>query len=205
MLRARNVHVPQDLWFSGTVSRRVVRGNLSFGRLMGLVEQDQVGTVYVESQDRWGTTDRAELFTLLATLRTHGTKLFDLKAGKDLTERDLATELLAFIGSVKSEEELKQTAYRSLRTKVSLFQESGSWPSGNHPFGYGKRCYSKDGRLLWEWQPTRRLPPPEPQPGQRPPKNRKGGSLVGRLYNATPDGQLVPGPVDVYCRDSGFS
>ena len=69
-----------------------------------LVENDRVRTVYVESQDRWGTKDRPELFSLLGTLRDHGTKLFDLRDKKDLAERDFATELLAFVGSVKSRE-----------------------------------------------------------------------------------------------------
>src|SRR5438128_808112 len=100
MLQAKGVPVSEQYWFVGTVSRRKVRANAEFARLMELVESDRVNTVYVESQDRWGTADRAELFTLLGILRQHNTRLYDLRAGKDLTERDLATELLAFVGSI---------------------------------------------------------------------------------------------------------
>ena len=107
MLKESGVSVPADQWFMGTVSRRKVKANADFLRLMEMVEKDRVRTVYVESQDRWGTKDRPELFSLLGTLRDHGTKLFDLRAKKDLTERDFATELLAFVGSIKSEKELQ--------------------------------------------------------------------------------------------------
>ena len=74
---------------------------------MELVEADKVGTVYIESQDRWGTSDRPELFRLLGILREHKTRLFDLQAQKDITERDLATEMLAFVNSIKSERNCK--------------------------------------------------------------------------------------------------
>lgn len=156
MLKARGVYVPDDRWFVGTVSRRKVKANAEFARLMEMVEADRVGTVYVESQDRWGTADRAELFSLLGILRDHGTRLYDLRAGKDLTEKDLATELLAFVGSIKSEKELQDISYRSLRSRVNNFKESGSWPTGTHPYGYGKACYGPEGGLRWVFQPIDR-------------------------------------------------
>jgi DNA invertase Pin-like site-specific DNA recombinase len=156
MLKDLGVDIPEEHWFVGTVSRRKVKSNLAFNSLMELVEADKVGTVYVESQDRWGTADRTELFALLGILREHDTRLFDLRDRKDLTERDFATEMLAIIGSFKSEKELQDTAYRSLRSRVNNFQATGSWPTGTHPYGYGKRCHSSDGRLLWEWQPRNR-------------------------------------------------
>lgn len=71
MLRELGVYVPAANWFSGTVSRRNVKVNAEFNRLMDLVEADLVGTVYIESQDRWGTKDRPELFSLLGILREH--------------------------------------------------------------------------------------------------------------------------------------
>jgi hypothetical protein len=156
MLRTLGIRVPEARWFSGTVSRRKVKANAEFNRLMEQVEADRVGTVYVESQDRWGTGDRPELFSLLGTLRQHGTRLFDLRAGKDLTEKDLATELLAFVGSIKSEKELQDIAYRSLRSRVNNFKNTGSWPTGTHPYGYGKMCSTPDGKPLWVWQPVNR-------------------------------------------------
>jgi DNA invertase Pin-like site-specific DNA recombinase len=177
MLRDAGVYVPDGNWFVGTVSRRKVKANAAFNRLMALVEDDKIGTVYVESQDRWGTADRVELFSLLGTLRQHGTRLYDLRAKRDLTERDFATEMLAILGSFKSENELKDTSYRSLRSRVQNFRETGTWPTGTHPYGYGKRCFSAAGDLLWEWQPYDRS--------------------HGQLYYPNEDGGLKPvGPPD---------
>jgi hypothetical protein len=177
MLRGERVEVHDANWFIGTVSRRKLRTNAEFNRLLDLIENDRVGTVYVESQDRWGTKDRVELFTLLGILREHNTRLYDLRARKDLTEHDFATELLAVLNSYKSEKELQDLSYRSLRTRVNLFKESGTWPTGVHPFGYGKRCYSQSGDLLWEWQPHSRT--------------------EGRLYLPDPKrrGKLMEGPI----------
>jgi len=173
MLKAKGVPVDDDRWFTTTVSRRKVKADAEFRRLMDLVEADRVSTVYVESQDRWGTKDRPELFTLLGTLREHDTRLYDLRADRDLTEKDLATELLMFVGSVKSEQELKDIAYRSLRSRVGNFLRTGSWPTGTHPFGYAKACYGPDGGTLkWVWHPVNRS--------------------KGQVFNAGPGG-LTPG------------
>jgi hypothetical protein len=84
---------------------------------------------------------------------------------------------LAFVGSIKSENELQDISYRSIRTRVNNFKDSGSWPTGSHPFGYGKACYSSDGRLLWVWQPIDRC--------------------KGQVFLPGPDGTLNPGPKDV--------
>jgi hypothetical protein len=176
MLRSTGVHVPQDHWFLGTVSRRKVKANANFSRLMEMVENDRIRTVYIESQDRWGTKDRPELFSLLGTLRQHSTKLFDLREKKDLTERDFTTELLAFVGSIKSEKELKDISYRSIRTRVNQFLATGSWPTGTHPYGFGKACSTPDGTLKWEWHPV----------------NRK----IGQVFYPSPEGP-TPGPAGV--------
>jgi len=89
------------------------------------------------------------LFNLLGTLRGHETRLYDLRGKNDLTERDLAMEMLAFINSVKSEQELKDISYRSLRTRVNNFNETRSWPTGPQPFGFDKACHAAGGTLLW--------------------------------------------------------
>lgn len=176
MLADLGVTIPDGRWFVGTVSRRKVHTNDQFATLIGMVERDEVGTVYVESQDRFGTADRPELFTLIGTFRQHGTRLFDLRAGMDITLDDIATEVMAFVASLKSSQELKDTSYRSLRSRVNNFLATGSWPTGPAPFGYGKRCVSEDGRTLWEWHPSSRT--------------------LGRVYH--PKGKrLEPGTADI--------
>jgi hypothetical protein len=178
MLKAAGVYVPEEYWFVCTVPRAKVQGNAEFGRLMELIEADRVGTVYVESQDRWGTGDVAELFTLLGVLAAHKTRLYDLRDKTDLTGGDDTTQIKAFLGGLKSKKEREDLAFRSLRTRVANFLATGSWPTGTHPYGYGKACYGPDGKpLRWVWQPVNRT--------------------RGQLYYPGEDGELHPaGPAD---------
>ncbi len=168
------VSVAQDQWFTGTVKRRKVRGNAEFNRLLELVEAGSVGTVYIESQNRFGTSNRVEFFKILGLLRENGTRLFDLRANMDVAADDFATEIIGMINSYKSEIELLDLSYYSMRTKVNNFKDTGSWPSGTQPFGFGKACYSSSGTLLWVWQPVSRF--------------------MGQVFSLADDGVLVPGP-----------
>lgn len=159
MLILRNIEIPddQDHWFKCTVPRADVQGNVEFKRLLNLIEDDKIGTVYVESQDRWGTNDVSDFFVLIRRLREHRTKLICLREDFDLTSTDDIDELRAFIGGMKSKRERSDLAYRVMRTKVNSFLASGSWPSGVHPFGFGKVCYAVDGKTVkWKWQPESR-------------------------------------------------
>jgi predicted site-specific integrase-resolvase len=174
MLKQKGITVLDQHFFVCTVPRSRVSANAEFKRLMEMVEAGKVGTVYIESQDRFGTKSNAELFTLLNFFAECGTRLYDLRDGVDLAENDDATEIRAFLGGLKSKKERKDISYRSLRTRVQNFSTSGSWPTGTHPFGYGKACYSADGRLLWEWHPVSRS--------------------IGQHYTPTATGKLVPGP-----------
>lgn len=175
MLSAKGVKIPDDRFFIGVVKRKNVKKNERFNALLDLITNDEVGTVFIEKQDRWGTDNRKDLFTLLGILCDHGTVLFDLQNNKDISANDFVTELLAFLDSYKSEKELQDIASRSLRARLSLF-DVGAWVAGSYPFGYGKRCFSADGKtLLWEWQPRTRY--------------------LGQVFYPDPSGMLVPSPV----------
>lgn len=178
MLDTLSVSVSKDYWFYCTVPRAHVKANADFKKLLSLVENDEVDTVYVETQDRFGTDDVAELFTMITLLRTHETHLYDLRERLDLTKKDETTLMRTFIGGIKSSKERQDTAFRALRTKIDLFSNLQSWPTGSQPFGFGKRCYESDGKtLLWEWQPVSRA--------------------KGQLFYANSRGKLIPGPKDV--------
>lgn len=154
MLESLGIEIPEQWWFKCTVPRADVQGNTEFKRLLHMIEADDIGTIYVESQDRWGTNDVCELFTLIATLRSHGTHLISLNDKFDLTSTDDMDEFRAFMGGMKSKRERSDLAYRVMRTKVNNFKDSGSWPSGVQPFGFGKACYAADRKTLkWIWQP----------------------------------------------------
>lgn len=156
-LAEQGISIDPKYWFYCTVPRAYSEGNADFKRLMELVQTGKVGTIYVETQDRFGTDDAVDFFTMIKTLRINRTRLYDLREKMDLTQKDDRTLMTIFLAAMKSSKERKDIGFRTTRKKVPLFMETGSWPSGSHPFGYGKRCYASDGKtLLWEWQPSSR-------------------------------------------------
>lgn len=156
LLAAREVVVAEDFWFEMTESRRTVSYAPEFKRLMGLVNEDRIDTIFVERSNRFGTTQARELFELTGNLRDHGTKLVDLSSGQEMTEDGIASDVQAVVGAHLNHEQLDTTANFVLRSKAERFTSTASWPSGTQPFGYGKLCYSADGRLKWRFEPESR-------------------------------------------------
>jgi DNA invertase Pin-like site-specific DNA recombinase len=108
-LQRRGVKVKPENWSAYTVKRGKVfsPGNEEkFDKVMARVEAGQIGTIYVESQDRFGGRNSKELFSVLNILQKHGTKLIDLKDDRELTSDDMADELRTFLASQKSLEDL---------------------------------------------------------------------------------------------------
>jgi hypothetical protein len=174
MLKELGLAVPEDqYWFVCTTPRSDVRANEEFKRLMGLVEEDKVGTIYVESQDRWGTHDDLELAVVILMLRKHGTRLYNLSGRREITSRKDIDRIVTTIEAVQSTREREKLAERVLRTKIDLLDKTGTWPTGLHPFAYAKRCLSPDGtRVNWEWRPS-------------------STRTTGDLFEPDPEGELV--------------
>lgn len=176
MLAEQDLEEPTSAyWFHTTVSRRAVREDDEFQRLMKLVEQDQIGTIFVEKANRWGQTDSSNWFGSLQPLREHGTALWELDGRKDLTADDIGTEVVGIVGAHANRKQLEDTATFSLRTRVDNFTTTASWPTGCHPFGYGK-TYFVDGQLRWEFHPVSRT--------------------MGRVYTPDTKGKLIAAATD---------
>ena len=109
MLKRDGNYVPKEYWFTCTVPRANVSGNADYQRLLELVESNKVGTVYVETQDRFGTDDVSEFYTMLGLLRSHRSRLYDLTNKTDLTKKDDNTLMKTFIGAMKSTKERRDT------------------------------------------------------------------------------------------------
>jgi hypothetical protein len=155
-LKNRGITVHPDYWFSCVVPRSNVAANAAFIRLMELVKAGQIGTVYIESQKRWGTKDNRELLPLLNFFSENDTRLFDLHQGLDLAGEDDLTELRVVLGGQDSKKERDGIARQSLRGRVLKFQATDSWPNGCQPFGFGKEVYTPGGLLLWRFDPVTR-------------------------------------------------
>ncbi len=126
MLAVRGIKVPQPYWHVYTVSRSKVSASDEFQKFIQQVETDEISTAYVESQDRFGQTDTFEYFSIIATLRSHGTRLIALRDNSDLTRHGIAEDVLAVVGAHNNDEKLRQSAYQSIRTRISNFKATGS-------------------------------------------------------------------------------
>jgi hypothetical protein len=179
MLEHLGASVSPDYWFypGKGVRRSQAAHDVEINRLMDLVREDRIDTIYIEFQDRWGSTKTSEYFSRLEVLREHGTKLWDLTDNKDLSKDDIVTEITGVLGTHESKKELMKISRRSLRTKVNELKDQNAWPSGSAPFGYGKACYSRDGKLLWTWHPSSRI--------------------RGQQFFVGNNGELAPGPSDI--------
>jgi hypothetical protein len=174
LLKQIGVYLPDSdrHWFIlKGVSRSDVTEDPDFKRLLGLVEGDKIGTCYIETLDRFGSDDHSELMVLITTLRRHGSVLYDLTERVDWTGRDDATEFKRFMGAFTSRKERENLARRSLRTRLDLFKDLGSWACGQCPYGFGKEVRAADGTLLWRWLPD--------------------GNHRGNLYLPDADGRLA--------------
>jgi Recombinase/Resolvase, N terminal domain/Recombinase zinc beta ribbon domain len=156
MLSARHVQILDIHWFVYTVSRRKVSNHPRFKEFIAQVEAGEIGTAYVESRDRFGHTDPYDYFKIITTLCENESGLISLRDDKDLTERSMIADVEAVFNTASNDAKIREAAYQSLRTRANSFQTTGSWPTGPHPFGYGKRCFSAGGQLQWEWQPISR-------------------------------------------------
>jgi DNA invertase Pin-like site-specific DNA recombinase len=178
-LRELDVYIPARYWFSDTRSRNKPEDGANFQEMMKMVDEDKVGTIYVESQDRFGAgRGPKKLFAILSKLTDHRTKLIDLHTKNDLTSDEMAEEMQAYFGAKKSDTELLDTTRRSLRSKIGKMTKEGGWPGGPPPIGYDKAYYHESGRLLWVFHHT-------------------GHGRGNQLF---PDdtGELRPGPQDIH-------
>ncbi len=157
-LNKMGVKVSQGHWFySGKgVKRSQIAKDAEMNRLMDLVEKGQIGTIYIEKFDRFGSDEHDELTSRIKDIRRCQSQVYDVTQGRFLTDNDFVSKLLNLVQVYESRGELRKIAQRTMRTKVNNLDHRGQWPSGAAPFGYGKACYSQDDTLLWTWQPTSR-------------------------------------------------
>src|SRR5262249_39234660 len=106
MLADQGCYVSESDWIPITASRADLADTPQFRSLMADVERDQVATVFVESLDRFGTTDEADLLPIIKRFRRHKTKLFDLTERRDWTDPKFENKLLLLLGVEKSRGEL---------------------------------------------------------------------------------------------------
>jgi DNA invertase Pin-like site-specific DNA recombinase len=135
------------LWLEDGGSRDIAYRRPQFQQLLRLVEEDRVGFVVVDAQDRFGTANNWELGKFICHLREHNCELWSVSQGL-LSSDDAFTSLMAAVGSVQSRHEQLDKAQRSIRGKVAQAR-AGTWTGGVPPFGFDVICCGSDGKEKW--------------------------------------------------------
>jgi hypothetical protein len=175
--------VPDDHWFEFVSPRSDVLENPQFCRLMELVRADKIDTIYIDTFERLGTNDHFELTPLIGELIRHKTLLIDLGTGRQCASRDLFATIMNDLGVHTSYTERENKGEWTLRGRVDLFRDTGTWPTGLQPYGFGKRCLDSVGRVEWEWHPL---------VSKKGWENKKPfRKLHGRLWKSNAEGGLI--------------
>jgi DNA invertase Pin-like site-specific DNA recombinase len=147
-LDRKHISVPQEYWFIDTGSRHKSDQREEFQRLLQLVTQGKIGTVFCWMQDRMGTTDPDEWGHFRWTFRSHGSKIVEAYSDKDLTAKDTSTIVTTMFAADASEKKQFDISRDTMRAKVSLAKE-GMPLSKIPPYGFDKRYTDSRGGHLW--------------------------------------------------------
>jgi hypothetical protein len=119
-----------------------------FQRLLKRVERGDIDWVAVECLDRFGVRSSAELGKFICHLQDHNVKLYCISEGLEATSDDAFTTLTTTISGLRSTDELKSRAHRSLKGRLKSFR-NGTHSGGQCPYGFALSCTDTLGVELW--------------------------------------------------------
>ncbi len=141
---------PIGQWFEdseGKNPRHKAEQRKEFQRLLKAVKARAVDTIFVDSQDRFGTKDAFEWGEFISILRKHGCQLID-STGRKLSADDDGAVLTGVVGALTSKREQKEKAHRSIGGKVTNAKK-GEYQGGYAPYGLDVVCFGPDGKEKW--------------------------------------------------------
>jgi DNA invertase Pin-like site-specific DNA recombinase len=142
--------LPITLWFrddTGKNPRDLAHKRPAFQAMLKAVEADLIGTIVIDRQDRFGTSDAYQWCKFIDLLREHGTTLVDAD-GKELSSTDDVTILTGTLGAITSTREQKEKGHRNVSGKL-LHAAKGEYPGGYCPWGTDVVCFGQDGKEKW--------------------------------------------------------
>jgi hypothetical protein len=175
-----HLQVPGDeFWFQDTGSRHHSKTRDDFQRMLALVTEERIGTVYCWKQDRIGTKNPREWFHILYLFEESGSKIVEVTTGIELTAPDTATEIQGYFtasNSQKFQQDLGDNVLRALTNNA----RNGIPQSKIPPYGYDKAYYDARGTLLWrvhfkdDGKPLVIMPDGTEIEREKPPRKNKG-------------------------------
>lgn len=145
-----DVSVPDRLRFEDTGSRDKSQKREQFQKMLEMVRRGEIGTVLIQSFERFGIEDSDEFFRHRAVFQQHKAVLFSIDGGEGcLTDKDMPTLLKIIFKAEASRDEQKKKGERAISGKHTRIQSMRSFQGGPCPFGYDKQTSTQRGQLLW--------------------------------------------------------
>ncbi len=134
-------------WYQDVGARDQSAKREGFQQLLAAVQAGETDWIVVQEKDRFGVANSYEFGLYVTLLQRHDCELWSVVQGC-LSACDPVTEILNAVDSVRSHDEQKARAARSLRGKI-LRVKHGEWQGGAPPYGYDLGCFSPSGELQW--------------------------------------------------------
>lgn len=136
--------IPPDRVFEDKV-RRHKQGSEgeNFARLMALVQARQLDWVVIATFDRWGISDKDDIFILRKKLRQYDVQLWSVADELNITGADDASFWRVAARAEGATAYVSSQAEKNIQ-KMVFMAEQGWAASGNAPFGLDLVCYPID-------------------------------------------------------------
>lgn len=127
------------------VDRRAKPGRkrYRFDDLMALVESRSIDWIVIASFDRWGISDKHDIFIFIEWLRRYDVNLFSVQDNLNITGMEESTFWQVAAKAAASTAYVSTMADNNIRKMISM-AEAGWACSGNNPFGVDLVCYRLD-------------------------------------------------------------
>ena len=117
------------------------RKRYKFDDLMALVESRSIDWIVIASFDRWGISDKNDIFIFISWLRRYDVNLYSVQDNLNITGTDDSTFWQVAAKAQASTAYVSTMADNNIRKMVSMAQ-AGWAATGNNPFGIDLVCYS---------------------------------------------------------------
>ncbi len=136
--------IPPDRVFEDKVRRhKQVSEGENFARLMALVQARQLDWVVIATFDRWGISDKDDIFILRKKLRQYDVQLWSVADELNITGADDASFWRVAARAEGATAYVSSQAEKNIQ-KMVFMAEQGWAATGNAPYGLDLVCYPID-------------------------------------------------------------
>ena len=137
----QGIHLPKSHWFEDKVRRhkQLTEGD-NFNRLMESAKSGQFDWIIIATFDRWGITDKDDIFILRKQLRSMDVRLWSVADELEITGKDDASFWRVAARAEGATSYVTQQADKNIQKMISM-AKLGLAGSGNAPYAIDLVCY----------------------------------------------------------------